>query len=317
MGAPTGAGAAGAGLGGGAPPPIPLQSFDGSVTIGEVRSHGLSIHDVVVPVRFQNGALSAAPFRGTVGTGSMAGSLDVADLFTRPEFALHLDLKKAPVEDVIAGLLPLKLPVTGLVNGIVDLKGPGLPGPDVVDSLRGDLSGTIEEGAIRSNPVIRSIRDALGSRASQEISFRTLTQSIRIAGGKMILDTVKGDLGKDTFEMTGSMGLDQSLDLHLLLGLGPERVKDAGAISQIAGFVQDAQGRVPVQVRITGTALAPKVTIEPGMLLRSAGGALKQELVKGLSERARPESGATAPIDTTKAKAIEKGREALKRLLGK
>lgn len=316
-GAPAAGGGARAGLTGGAPPPIPLRSFDGNLTIGEVRSHGLSIHDVIVPIRFQNGALSAAPFRGTVGTGSMAGSLDVADLFTSPEFALHLDLKKAPVEDVIGGLLPLKLPVTGLVNGIVDLKGPGLPGPDVVDSLRGNLSGTIEQGAIRSNPVIRSIRDALGAQTSQEISFRTLTQSIRIAGGKMILDTVKGDLGKDDFEMTGSMGLDQSLDLHLLLGLGPERVKDAGAISKVAGYVQDAQGRVPVQVRITGTALAPKVTIEPGKLLQAAGGALKQELVKGLTERARPESGAAAPIDTTKAKAIQKGREALKRLLGK
>lgn len=304
------AGGAGAGAGG----PIPLQSFRGDVSIGELRSGGLVVRNVVVPVDFTNGNLSADPIRGSVGTGTLKGALDVADLFRHPEFVLHLDLNKAPVEDVISGVLPLKIPVTGLVNGLVDLKGPGLPGPEVVDSLRGNLAGTIENGAIRSNPVVRSIRDALGSDAAPEISFRTLTHSIRIQGGRMLLDAVKGDLGKDAFELGGSMGLDQSLDMSLLLKLGPERVKNAGAISKIAGYVQDAQGRVPVEIRITGTALSPKVTVAPGKLVSSAGRALGQELIQGLTTKARPESAAA---DTTKRKAIEKGREAIERLLGK
>ncbi|MGE5175402.1 MAG: AsmA-like C-terminal region-containing protein [Hyphomicrobiales bacterium] len=295
-------------------PPIPLESFQGQVTIGELRSNGLVVRDVNVPVDFSKGTLTADPIHGLVGSGTVNGALDVSEFFTDPRFSLHLDLNKAPVEDVINGLLPAKLPVTGLVNGKVDLSGPGLPGPDVVDSLRGDLSGTIEQGAIRANPVIRSIRDALGSDSSPEIAFRTLTQSIRISGGKMLLDTVKGDMGKDAFEMTGSMGFDQSLDLHLLLKLGPERVKGAAALSQLAGYVQDAQGRVPVQVRITGTALSPKISIQPGKLVESAGRALGQELMKGLAAKAAPE---TAAADSTKQKAIDKGREAIQRLLGK
>ena len=62
---------------------------------------------------------------------------------------------------------------------------------------------------------------------------------LRIEGGRLLLDKVKGDLGADKFEMTGALGMDKSLNLGLLLRLAPERVRavEIGRGSRLGGCV--------------------------------------------------------------------------------
>jgi hypothetical protein len=303
--------------------PIPLRAFDAAVAIGEVKSGGMIVRDVTVPVKFVDGRLAAEPIRGAIGTGTIAGALDVTNVgSSKPAFTLHLDLKRAPVQEVVSGLLPVKLGLTGLVSGVVDLSGPGLPGPAVSDSLRGNLSGTVEQGALQQGPALQSLRNSLGLEAAPEISFKTLTHSLRIAGGRMILDKVRGETGGDVFEMAGSFGFDQSLDVGLRLRLAPGRIKAGSALAELARYARDADGRIPVDVKITGSARSPRVSIQPGRLLEGAGTALKRELVKGLTAPSAPSSksppdSATTARDSLRRDAIDQGREALKRLLGK
>ena len=205
-----------------APPPIPLRSFDASVRVGEVRTGSLTVRDMVIPVRFDRGNLAAQPIKGSIGTGSLEGALALTDFgAAKQKFNLHLDVKRAPVEEMAGGLLPIRLGLSGLVSGIVDLSGPGLPGPAVGDSLRGAMSGTVENGAFKQSPVIKSLGSALGLDGVQSAQFKTLTHSFRIAGGRLILDRMKGDVGKDLVEMAGSLGFDQSLDMNLVIRLAP------------------------------------------------------------------------------------------------
>jgi hypothetical protein len=319
---PPGSGAAAAAKAAAPPasaPPIPLRSFDAMVTIGELRSGQLTVRDVVVPVKYAEGNLDAAPITGRIGTGSVAGGLALKDLTSKPSYALNLNIKRAPVEEFAAGLLPFQLGLTGLASGAVDLAGPGMPGPAVSDSLRGSLTGTVEEGKILETPAIAGLRNALGlgpgADSGGDLAFKTLTHSLRIDRGRLLLDKVKGDVGKDLFEMTGSMGFDKSLNVDLLLRLAPERIKGGTALAQFARYARDKDGRLPVTVKVTGTALAPKVSIKPGKTLDIAGERIREEITRSLTEGGKRDSSrsdSAAAVDP-----LQKGREALKRLLGK
>lgn len=314
-----------------APLPIPFQALDGTVSIGEVRSGTMTVRDLVVPVKLADGKLVAAPIRGKIGTGSLAGSLQFTDLATTPAYALDLDVQKAPAQDFLAGLLPIKFGFTGLASGVVHLTGRGLPGPAISDSLRGALQGTVEEGKILETPLIAGIRKALGlvsgggGASGAELAFRTLTSSLRIDRGRLLLDRVKGELGKDLFEMTGSMGLDHSLDLSLLLRLAPERIKAGTALAEFARYASDKDGRLPVTVKVTGSALNPKISFKPAKTLEGAGSKLAEEIAKGLADRGRRDTlrsdtthtDTTRPDSTKAEDPLQKGRDALKRIFGK
>jgi hypothetical protein len=309
-----------------APGPIPLRSLTGTVTVGEVRSGRMIIRDVVAPIQFENGSLSVDPLRGRIGTGTVDGKLDVQSLQAKPHFSLKLDITRAPVQDVAAGLLPFRSPVTGLLNGSMDLNGPGLPGPEVVDSLRGSLSGTVDQGEFLPSPAITRLTSTLGLTNVGQLAFRTITHTLRIDGGRVIVDKVKGDVGADRFDLTGAMGLDQSLGLALHLSLAPSRISGGGTIGSLARYARDADGRIPLDVRIGGTVLKPVVQLQAGKALESAGQKLQQsltqELTKSLTRQARPDT--TARADTTRARAdstatdpLKRGKDALKRLLGR
>ena len=317
--APKGKGAAPSSAPPAAPPPIPLRAFDGMITIGELHSGKTIVRDVVVPVKYADGTLTASPITGRIGTGTIGGDLTLHDLISKPSYVLNMNVKRAPVQDLVGGLIPFQLPLTGLASGAVDLTGPGMPGQEVGDSLRGSLMGTVEDGKIMETPTIMGLRNALGlgSSASStgDLVFKTITHSLRILGGRLLLDKVKGDVGKDLFELGGSMGLDQSLNLDMLLRLAPERIKSGTALAEFARYARDKDGRLPINVKVTGTAMAPKFSIKGGKTIDAAVSNLGQEIAHDLTEGSRHDS--TRTDSTAAVDPLQKGREALKRLLGK
>ena len=320
-----------------APMALPFQSFTADVSIGELRQGTMTLRDVTMPVRFQGGTLTVEPIHGAMGTGTIGGGLTVRDLLAKPSYALKLDVLKAPVEEFARGFLPFKLGITGALSGNVDLTGPGLPGAEVSDQLRGNLTGTVEQGKIAETESIRKIRGLLGLGGQTDMAFKTISHVLRIEGRRLLLDKVRGDLGSDKFELTGALGMDKSLNLGLLLRLAPERVKGNSALAQFARLARDSDGRLPVQLGIGGTTDAPKVQLKAGNLFGAAGAelrdALTKSLTKSLTEKLTPptkgsatDSTATAtPADSGAAKKdssatddpLKKSRDALRRLLGK
>lgn len=305
----------------------PLETLVANMRIGELRNRGLVVHDVIVPVRFAQGKLVADPIKGAIGSGTVEGALDVAGVGSTPTFTLHLDLKQVPVEDVVSGLLPVRLPITGTLSDVIDLRGTGYPGPEAAATMTGTVAGKVERGLLKQNAALKQLRQALGSGSPAEVPFETILHSVRIGDGKLLLDKVSGDLGRDAFSIAGSVGFDQALNLSAVLRLSPSRVEGGGFLAQLASYGKDSEGRVPVEVKITGNALSPKVSVQPGRLLETAGkGLVQQQIGKLLTggRRAGADTARGGPADTTgraPAAAPDSGEspvtKALQKLFGK
>lgn len=308
----------------------PLGVVVATMKVGELRNRGLLIHDVTVPVRFAQGKLVADPIVGTIGKGTVKGALDVTGVGSRPAFTLHLDLNEVPVEDLVTGLLPVRLPITGSLTDVVDLRGSGYPGPEAAATMSGTVAGTVQRGLLRQSPALKQLREALGGSSPTEVPFQTIAHSVRIEGGRLLLDKVSGDLGKDLFAIRGSLGFDQSLDLNVLLRLAPSRVEGSTFLAQLASYGKDSEGRVPVEVKITGNALAPKVSVTPAKLVETATkGFVKDELGKLLTPRTPPpatlpdsaragaDSAKPAPRPAVRDSAANSVKNALRKLFGK
>ncbi|MEK7317355.1 MAG: AsmA-like C-terminal region-containing protein [Candidatus Eisenbacteria bacterium] len=320
-----------------AAPALPFRLLTADVSIGELRQGTMTVRDLTVPVRFEAGTLTVEPIRGAIGSGTISGGLTVRNLAAKPSYALKLDVQKAPVEEFARGLIPFKLGLTGALSGAIDLAGPGFPGAAAGESLRGNLAGTVEQGKIAETETIRKLRSALGIDGNTDMAFKTITHVLRIEGGRLLLDKVRGDLGADKFELSGALGLDKSMNLGLVLRLAPERLKGSGALAEFARYSRDAEGRLPIELSIGGTTEAPKVQLKAGKFLDVAGKGLKvnltQALSKSLAEKLAPpkKAGATdttatstsadsagaRPDSAAAEDPLKKSRDALRRLLGK
>lgn len=320
-----------------AAPALPFRLLTADVSIGELRQGTMNVRDLTLPVRFEAGTLTVKPIRGAIGSGTISGGLTLHDLVGKPSYALKLDVQKAPVEEFARGLIPFKLGLTGALSGAIDLAGPGFPGAEAGESLRGNLAGTVEQGKIIETETIRKLRSALGIEANTDLAFKTITHVLRIEGGRLLLDKVRGDLGADKFELTGVLGLDKSMNLGLVLRLAPERLKGSSALAEFARYSRDAEGRLPIELSIGGTTDSPKVQLKAGKFLDVAGKGLKENLMqalsKSLSEKLAPpkKAGATdstatstsadsagaRPDSAAAEDPLKKGRDALRRLLGK
>jgi len=324
-----------------APPPtalpIPIGALNGTVEIGEVRSGTMRATNISTPIRYDGKDLVASPIKGSIGTGTFQGAFDVRTPFTKPSYTLHMDVTRAPVEQVAAGTMPFSSALTGFLSGAVDLSGQGFPSASPNETLKGLLKGTVDDGKIKLTPAVIAIARAVGLSEPSEIPFTRLTHTVRIQGSKMLIDQAGGDLGPDKAEMNGSVGLDHALDLNVLLRLAPSRIEGNTALARFAQYARDAEGRLPVGLKITGLDRAPKITINTEQLMRTAtqqitsevGKRVMSDLVRGISRRPdslrradstlaadsarNQQTSRPAPVDST----LRRAGDALKKLFHK
>ena len=328
-----------------APPPTklpaPIGAFVGQVDIAEARSGGMRVMNVSTPVRYDGANLVATPIKGSIGTGSFEGTLNIQSLFGKPSYTLHMDVKRAPVEQVASGTMPFSSAVTGFMSGVIDLNGEGLPSSRPNDTLKGLLKGSLEDGRLKVSPVIIAIARSLGITQASDVPVSQETHTIRILGQKMIIDKAQGDLGEDKAEVTGWVGLDHVLDLNVLLKLAPNRVKGSTFLAKFAQYARDSEGRLPITLKIDGPDRAPRIQVNTQALLEAAGREvgknigkqILENLVKGIARKPdsvrkvdsliaadsvkNQETLPKTPADSTAPDPLKQAGDALKRIFGK
>lgn len=313
-------------------PLLPPVTLAATFNADLVQAMGLSVTGVAGKVGLQKALLSESMAASLAG-GRINQNLS-ADLSDRkaPGIRLVADLSSVQIHEVLTGLKD-RIPA-GAAKSLYDKvygKGGGhlqasvkAPIPEIGKKLTADLSGSFTDGKIVNFPAVAS----LTSKAhgifpavpdAKELNFKTMTVQAQLVDGKAIVKDMQIDgssLG--LVQANGTVGLDQSLDMHVDTHLpsGASSALQSGAGSALSSLglpvgsplPQDAQKRVVVSWNVKGTVASPSVTPDLpriSSLAKGVAGALAAEA------KARVEKEAREQTEKAKAQATAAAKQAV------
>jgi hypothetical protein len=97
----------------------------------------------------------------------------------------------------------------------------------------------------------------------KQMHFKDVRLPFRVERGRVLTDeaTINGPYGK--WVTTGGIGFDGAMDYVVSVTLPPDAIERLSAKSALAvGALSDKQGNLIVDLRVTGTAKAPRVTLD-------------------------------------------------------
>ena len=266
-------------------------------------------------------------YGGTIRGRASFGFRDPAS----PSFAVTGRADTIAVDQVLSAWSQARGLLTGVTSAEFDLSGDGVR----PEQLRGSLGALglalLAEGRL-SGPVMQAIAAATRTPALREVALRDLRLPFRVERGRVVTDSVSFGGPGGEWRMSGMVGFDGSLDYAVSATLPPSVAAGSGWRDALAaGLLSDGQGRLLVDLRVTGTAKAPKVTLDTksmrDRLAGRAGDALREQrarLGEALLRAATAGNDSAAARDSSGAPAAkspvreleQQGRDLLRDFLG-
>ncbi len=148
-------------------------------------------------------------------------------------------------------------------------------------SMTGALAAA--DGVLHAGNWLTDVRPYLGKRQDLvDIRFRRLDHVFKVEDGRYVVQELEID-GLDTRWLgSGSLGFDDTIDVSLAVLLPAGFTPDLGQWSFLADTLRDEEGRVHLDLRLTGRASAPNVGVDLSRLTAGTGKSAGEALQKGL-----------------------------------
>ncbi len=148
-------------------------------------------------------------------------------------------------------------------------------------TLAGKASSS--EGTLWARDWLGDVGPYLGQRQDlADIRFKSLDHRLRIDQGQYVVEKIVID-GLDThWQGEGFLGLDGTIDLGVLVKLPAGFTPDLGQWSFMADTLRDENGRVNLNLNLTGMAAKPKIGVDLGSMTSPLKGNTGDALKKGL-----------------------------------
>lgn len=224
-----------------------------------------------------------------LGTGRLSGTAKLdygSDPFGRATWS-------AKVEDAPASALlePYARGLASIWTGALraDLSGAcDLADPEAIRNsltLEGDVLGT--DGMIDLRQSLGGVTRYLGDRQDLlRVVYDGVDQHLKIRDGKVFIEGLKVDGKQTDWTGDGWISLDGEIDMGLHVKLPAGFTPDLGDLSFVAEGLRDENGRIGLDLALTGPAARPAVAldIDPARMLQSEGlkKGLEEEVKKGL-----------------------------------
>ena len=310
----------------------------GRVEIARFINQRLDVEDVVANVSLEPAVVAVPSFalRAYGGTVTGRASFGFRDP-SSPSFAVSGRADTVEVDRVLSAWSPARGLLTGVTGADFDLSGDGVR----PEQLRGSLGAVglalLAQGRL-SGPVMDAIAAATRTPALREVSLRDLRLPFRVERGRVVTDSVRFAGPSGDWQVSGMVGFDGSLDYAVSATLPPS-VASGGSWRDAlaAGLLSDGQGRLLVDLRVSGTAKSPRVALDTRTMrdrlagratdaLREQRARLGETLLRAVAPAPRDSAaadsgraGTTAPASPKEtARELEKqGRDLLRGLLGR
>ncbi|HET7621877.1 MAG TPA: AsmA-like C-terminal region-containing protein [Gemmatimonadaceae bacterium] len=209
-----------------------------------------------------------------LGGGVLAnGYYETTDL-AKPTFAFDVDVDSVDIPTAFASLVtfqqlvPLAKYARGKFSSTLTLEGPLAQNMmPVFDVLTGKGQFTTAGVAIENFPPLDKLADAIHVEQLRDPMMRAIKAAFTIEKGRLFVKPFEVNIGNVAMTVSGSNGLDQSLDYDLALAVPTSLLGSSAnqAISKLAanagraGIDLGDAAAVSIGVKVTGTVTDPNV----------------------------------------------------------
>lgn len=284
------------------PPPAPAEAAPGEkipadlalsalVEAARVDWDGLVLDHVTAGGRLAGRVITIDRMRAGLGGGAIEGTAAV-DYATDPWGRLTFDARAEAVP-AAALLGPFSADLARRLEGDLTAEAKGgcaLRDPAAVRSSLG-LAGRVTSGpgVLHAADWLRDVTPYLGKRQDlKDIRFSTLEHDFRVEDGRWLVDGLVLDGGETRWQADGSVALDGVLDLAVQVKLPPGFTPDLGTWSFLAETLREDDGRVGLDLALSGPASRPAVGLDLAGLKAGAadkGGEAVQKAVGSLLDK--------------------------------
>lgn len=312
-------------------PFLPNAQGAGKVAIAELVQGRLAARDVSAQVQLAPGALDATSFALAAYGGTLAGRarFDLSDT-RRPVYAIQAHVKGAQANDLLSAWTPAKDLLRGTLDTDLDLSGAGQSPDDVKRTLSLTALASLAEGRLGPGPALEAVAQWIRVPQLRQVAFRDLRLPLRVVQGRVVTDGVTFGGPSGDWKLSGAVGFDGALDYAVSVTLPPDAVAALGARPALAaGALADDKGRVLLDLRVTGSAKAPRVAWDTAAMRDRLAGRASQALAGQRAKLAAQAQEAAASAlarrlglaaDSTRrvdaARALAAARDSLRRSAG-
>lgn len=179
------------------------------------------------------------------------------------KYALRTTVTKLPFEPFVATFAPkFSRMVTGSLDSFeLGASGAGLTMAGIAKSLTADTRLDLGPIGIRDIPELTAWADKIKIPELRQLQFDSGALEGGFEAGKALIKSFAISGRDQAAVVTGSVGLDQVLDLSVEAGVGgkvAERLKGIGGLQSFA-TTRGSHAYLPVPIRVTGTIADPKI----------------------------------------------------------
>lgn len=304
--------------------PIP-QNIDFTLksTVATVKMMDYTLSNASGDVILKDGVanLSNLKFNMLGGAFAVNGSYNTKDI-KHPKYNMDLKIDRMSIQQAATSFSIVKTyaPVAGLMTGnfSTDFKLNGELNKNMMPNMATVNGGglvKIAEGVLKQSKLVAGITSLTNLDNTDQVSLSDVLMSANISNGRLSVKPFDAVLGKYTTTISGSTGLDGSLDysFKMMVPAGQMGAQLQGFVNQYAGTTNPTD-KIPVTIGVGGTYNDPKTKLiaseqkdQVKQAVTKVAEEKSQEAVKQLTEGVKPEDvlknvlGETK-TDTTKTK---------------
>lgn len=293
--------------------PVPRRlDFTIAADVARLRFGKLDIADARGTVRIHEERLTLDGFRMGLLGGTMAASgyYETTDR-AQPTFDVDVELEAIDIPSAFASLNTVQViaPVARYAQGRVsaDISMAGAMGQDMTP-LYPLLTGT---GAFETTtlvlhdfPAFGRLADALHVEQLRHPALSALASSFELRDGRVHVQPFDAAIGDMRMNVSGSNGIDRTLDYTLRMELPRTLMERAGVLAGLAARGGDDAGisaaRVTLDVAVAGTVTDPAVGVDLASTAGQVRAGVEQALRAEVGERTQ---AVEARVDTVAAEA--------------
>jgi hypothetical protein len=243
---------------------LPDINVKGQLSIQKLIFRDVEYTNFSADLNVTDGILRIDDVASNVYTGKIGGKA-TCDLNDIDHLKFNTDFTASQIEanDFLSRFTSFHDHLFGKLNLTASFSGTGNELGDIQKSLFASGTASITDGKLVNWELLNKLASYLKVRTFEEEQIRTLRNSFRIEKGRVWFDDFSAATKSGDFALSGSVGLDGSLDYQLTAVLSPELSSSFAALGDLSDYLKNDQGRVVLDIDVKGSAKSPEFYLDP------------------------------------------------------